>query len=235
MRTIGVIPARGGSKGIPRKNLVALLGKPILAYTIEAAKSSKLLTDLVVSTDDEEIAAVAAHWGAHVPFMRPAELATDAALSLPVVQHAVLEMEKLKDHTYDVAVMLQPTTPLRSTEDIDAGIQLLLDTGADSVISVVEVSGHHPFRMKRLVRDNVLINYIDQGFEDMRPRQQLPSVYIRSGALYVVRRSTLVEQDSFVGADCRAYVMPEERTVNIDTRLDLLLAEHLLREKMLQR
>lgn len=230
MRVIGVIPARGGSKGVPRKNIISLAGKPLVAYTIEAAFASRLLTDVIVSTDDLEIAAVSRQWGAQVPFTRPAELATDTALSLPVMQHAVREMEKLKFQTYDIAVMLQPTTPLRSAQDIDAGIQLLLDTGSDSIVSVVDVGGHHPFRMKRIVGDNILINYVDQGFEDMRPRQQLPPVYIRSGSLYIVRRDVLMEQHRFVGADCRAYVMPENRAINIDTYLDLALAKYLLQE-----
>ena len=230
MRTIGIIPARGGSKGIPRKNLAPLLGKPLLAYTIEAAKASQFLTDIVVSTEDQEIGTVSRDWGAQVPFYRPAELATDKALSVPVVLHALREMEQITSKPYDIVVMLQPTSPLRSAHDIDSGIQLLLDTGADSVISVVDVGGHHPFRMKRVVGQNILINYIDQGFEDMRPRQELPPVYIRSGALYIVRRSILADQQTFVGRDCRAYVMPEHRAINIDTRMDLILAEQLLRQ-----
>jgi CMP-N,N'-diacetyllegionaminic acid synthase len=139
-------------------------------------------------------------------------------------------MEQVTARTYDIVVMLQPTSPLRSAHDIDSGIQLLLNTGADSVISVVDVGGHHPFRMKRVVGENILVNFIDQGFEDMRPRQELPRVYIRSGALYIVRRSVLVEQQTFVGRDCRAYIMPEARAINIDTRLDLTLAEQLLRQ-----
>jgi len=230
VRTIGIIPARGGSKGIPRKNLAPLLGKPLLAYTIEAARASQFLTDIVVSTEDQEIGTVSRDWGAQVPFYRPAELATDKALSVPVVLHALREMEQITSKPYDIVVMLQPTSPLRSAHDIDSGIQLLLDTGADSVISVVDVGGHHPFRMKRVVGQNILINYIDQGFEDMRPRQELPPVYIRSGALYIVRRSILADQQTFVGRDCRAYVMPEHRAINIDTRMDLILAEQLLRQ-----
>ena len=225
-----MIPARGGSKGIPRKNLAPLLGKPLLAYTIEAAKASGFLTDIVVSTEDQEIAAVSRDCGAQVPFYRPPELATDKALSLPVVLHALHQMEQLTSKPYDIVVMLQPTSPLRSAHDIDSGIQLLLNTGADSVISVVDVGGHHPFRMKRVVGENILVNFIDQGFEDMRPRQELPRVYIRSGALYIVRRSVLAEQQTFVGPDCRAYVMPEHRAINIDTRLDLIFAEQLLRQ-----
>ena len=231
MRAIGVIPARGGSKSVPRKNIVPLLGKPLVAYTIEAALASQLLTDVVVSTEDEEIAKVCRVLGAQVPFMRPAELATDTAPSLPVVQHAVREMEERTGQPYDVVVKLQPTTPLRLATDIDAGIQLLLDTGADSVISVVDVGGYHPLRMKRIVGENILINYVDQGHEDMRPRQQLPPVYIRSGDLYIARRNGVMEQNTMVGRDCRAYVIPPERSVNVDTEFDLILAEYLLRRR----
>ena len=227
-RVLGVVPARGGSKGIPRKNIVPLAGKPLLAYTIEAALQAERLTRVVVSTDDEEIAAVAQQWGADVPFRRPDELASDTALSLPVVQHALVEVEWQEGRRYDVVVMLQPTTPLRTADDIDAGIALLVEDGADSVVSVVDVEGYHPFRMKRVLDDGRLINYIDQGFEDMRPRQLLPPVYIRSGALYITRRAVLMEQDSFIGAHCKAYVMPQQRAVNIDSAFDLWLAQYLL-------
>ena len=231
MRAIGVIPARGGSKGVPRKNIVPLLGKPLVAYTIEAALASQLLTDVVVSTEDKEIAQVCRELGAPVPFMRPAELATDTAPSLPVVQHAVREMEERTSRPYDVIIKLQPTTPLRLATDIDAGIQLLLDTGADSVISVADVGGYHPLRMKRIVGENILINYVDQGYEDMRPRQQLPPVYVRSGDLYIARRNVVMEQNTMVGRDCRAYVILPERSVNVDTEFDLILAEYLLRRR----
>lgn len=228
-RTLAVVPARGGSKGVPRKNIAPLLGKPLLAYTIEPALDAATLTDVVVSTEDEEIADVARRLGALVPFLRPPELATDEARSLPVVQHAVEEMERRTGTRYDVIVMLQPTTPLRTAADIDAGVRLLLETGADSVCTVVDVEGHHPFRMKRMLGDGRLINYIDQGFEDMRPRQELPPVYIRAGALYINRRAVVMEQGTLVGRDCRGVVVPAARAVNIDTPLDLLVAEHLLR------
>lgn len=228
---LAVIPARGGSKGVPRKNIQPLAGKPLIAYTIEAARASSRLTRVVVSTEDEEIAAVSRAHGADVPFMRPPELATDAARSLPVVQHAIREMERIDGRTYDIVVMLQPTTPLRQGTDIDRGIDLLISTGADSVVSVVDVEGHHPFRMKRLLEDGRLINYIDQGFEDMRPRQELPRVYLRSGALYVARRHVVMEAGSLVGADCRGIVVASERAVNIDTALDLVLASYLLERR----
>ena len=168
-RVLAVIPARGGSKGIPRKNIIPIHGKPLLAYSIEPALKAATLTRVIVSTEDEEIAQVAREWGADVPFMRPSELATDRAKSLPVVQHAIRTLEVEEGQPYDAVVMLQPTTPLRTSEDIDRGVRMLFETGADSVVTVVEVGGHHPFRMKRLLDDGRLINYLDQGFEDMRP------------------------------------------------------------------
>lgn len=228
---LGVIPARGGSKGITRKNLVPILGKPLIAYTIEAASQSRRLSRFIVSTDDEEIARVSRDCGAEVPFLRPSELATDSALSLHVMQHAIIEVERLEGKVYDVVLMLQPTTPLRLGSDIDAGIELLLASGADSVISVVGVGAYHPLRMKRVLDNGRLANYIEQGFEDMHPRQQLPPVYIRNGALYITRRDVLVNENSFTGKDCRAYVMPEERSINIDAESDIVLAEYFLRKE----
>ena len=228
---LGIIPARGGSKGIPRKNLVPILYKPLIAYTIEAALQSKHLSRLIVSTDDEEIARVSLKYGAEVPFNRPPELATDSALSIHVMQHALREMEVLEAKKYDAVVMLQPTTPLRIGSDIDAGIDLLFNSGADSVISVVAVSSHHPFRMKQILEDGRLVNFIDQGFEDMRPRQDLPPVYIRNGALYITRRDVLVNENNVTGKDCRAYEMPEDRSVNIDSESDIILAEYYLKNE----
>jgi CMP-N-acetylneuraminic acid synthetase len=226
--TLAVIPARGGSKGVPNKNIRDLAGRPLIAYTIEASKGSIMLTHTVVSTDSNEIASVAKSLGANVPFMRPSELATDLATSLPVIQHAIKEMEAIIECQFDAIVMLQPTCPLRTSADIDEAVNKLFDSGADSVISVVDVEGNHPLRMKRIVAGDRLINYIEQGSEDMRPRQVLPPTYIRNGALYVARRKVIMEEKTFVGEDCRALVMPSERSVNIDAFEDMLLAEHYL-------
>jgi len=222
-KVLGVISARGGSKGIPKKNIVDLAGKPLISYTIAAAAGSKMLSSCIVSTDDEEIAQVAKLAGARVPFMRPAELSSDTALSLPVVLHALEFVEREDSIVFDAIVLLQPTAPFRTADDIDACLQLLFDSGADSVVSVVDVGGYHPLRMKRIVAGR-LVNYIDQGQEDMRPRQQLPSVYIRNGSIYAIRRSALIQQQTLVGADARPYVMPAERSINIDGMLDLNLA-----------
>jgi CMP-N,N'-diacetyllegionaminic acid synthase len=226
-KILAVIPARGGSKGIPNKNIVDIDGNPLIKYTIDAALGSAMLTHCIVSTDSDAIADVAKSCGALVPFKRPEHLSDDKALSLPVIQHAVefMEAEQGQGYQYDVVIMLQPTTPLRQTEDIDNAINLLFETNADSVISVVEVEGHHPLRMKRVVNGH-LINYIDQGHEDMRPRQELPSAYIRNGAIYATQRDVLIKDSSFIGLDSRAYIMPSRRSVNIDTYEDLLLAKN---------
>lgn len=228
MNSLGVIPARGGSKSVPRKNIALLHGKPLIAYTIEAARGSRSLTHFVVSSEDPEIIAVAKQYGAPVPFVRPAELATDEAPSLPVVQHAVREMESLHGITYDIVVLLQPTTPLRQPGDIDAAIQKLVDTGADSVISVCDVGAYHPARMRQIIDDRLVELPIREPKEMLR-RQDLPPVYIRNGAIYAVRREVVMEQNSMSGKVCRPYMMPEDRSVNVDSKLDLLLAEILLR------
>jgi CMP-N-acetylneuraminic acid synthetase len=227
-KILAVIPARGGSKGIPNKNIVDVGGNPLIKYTIDAALGSEMLTHCIVSTDSDEISDVAKSCGVLAPFKRPKYLSDDQALSLPVMQHAVKFMESEQGYQYDLVIMLQPTTPLRQTEDIDNAINLLFDTNADSVISVVEVEGYHPLRIKRVVHGR-LINYIDQGQEDMRPRQKLPPVYIRNGAIYATVRNVLMEENSFVGVDSRAYIMPDKRSVNVDTPKDLQLLKSYLK------
>ena len=219
---LGVIPARGGSKGIPNKNIIEIGGNPLIHYTIKAGLESKMLTHCVVSTESDEIKRIAKVHGGNVPFKRPKELSSDNAVSMPVMKHAIQFMEKKQNCKYDIVVMLQPTTPLRLSEDIDNSLILLEESKADAVISVVDVGANHPLRMKRIV-DGRLINYIDQGYENMQPRQELPSVYIRNGAIYAVKRDILMEDDSWVGNDVVAYIMPTERSVNIDAMQDLYL------------
>jgi CMP-N-acetylneuraminic acid synthetase len=227
MLSLGVIPARGGSKSVPRKNIAMLNGKPMIAYTIEAAQHSRRLTDFVVSSEDTEIINVAKQYGAPAPFVRPRELATDDAPSLPVVQHAVREMEALKGVKYDVIVLLQPTTPLRQAQDIDAAIDKLVTTGADSVVSVCDVGAYHPARM-RTIEDDRLVELPVHEPREMLRRQDLPPVYIRNGAVYAVGREVVMSQNSMIGQVSRPYVMPENRSVNVDNPLDFRLAEILL-------
>ena len=223
-KILAVIPARGGSKGIPNKNILNINNKPLINFSIEAALRSKFIDDLIVSTDSTQIAEIAKKAGAKVPFLRPKHLATDKAVSLPVILHALEFMELNTNSKYDVIIMLQPTTPLRETNDIDQCLTMLIDKNADSVISVVNVGGYHPLRMKRIVGEN-LVNYIDQGFEDMRPRQELPNVYIRNGAIYIATRKTIVKDKSFSGTNTLPYIMSSTKSINLDTEDDLRLLE----------
>lgn len=225
MLILGIIPARGGSKGVPKKNIRDLGGKPLIAYTIDVAKASKL-TSCIVSTDDEEIAQIARDCGGDVPFMRPENLATDSAKAIPVIQHALEEMERRNEVTYDAVMMLQPTTPFKTSKDIDEAIDLLESSGADSVISVVDVQGHHPARMKYLEGDRLVDPDFCEAYEN-QPRQELRPMYLRNGAIYLTRRSVMMN-NSFKGKDCRALVMENERSVNIDTVQDFEYAEFLL-------
>jgi CMP-N,N'-diacetyllegionaminic acid synthase len=232
-RILGVIPARGGSKGVPGKNIKLLGGKPLVAYTIEAALKSKHLTDVVVSTEDDKIADICRSYGAEVPFKRPSELATDLALAVPTIQHAVTETERLKGVTYDIIVMLQPTTPMRIAEDIDVCLEKLVETNADSVISVSDVGGEHPERMKLIVPDgesDKLVDYVKIVVEN-RPRQDLEPVYILAGSVYATLRTVLMDQGTFKGATSRPFVVPADRAVNIDTPLDFKIAEWKIAER----
>lgn len=226
-RILGVIPARGGSKGIPHKNIYPLCGKPLIAYTIESARRSVRLTKLIVSTDDADIAEIAQRCGAVVPFLRPTELATDAALAIDVVRHALEFQEKRDGVHYDLVVMLQPTTPLKTAEDIDSVIDKLIESGCDSVVTMVDVGANHPARMYR-IDDDRLVSVMDEG-GTMRPRQELPPIYIRNGAVYACRREVIYRWNALIGPDVRPLIMPPDRSVNIDGPSDIVLAEYYLK------
>jgi len=224
IRVVGVIPARGGSKSIPRKNLKEVAGKPLIAHTIIAAMKTKLVSRVIVSTDDEEIARVSRDFGVDVPILRPRELAKDDSPTILSVQHMVRHLEE-HGESYDVVVTLQPTSPLRSSEDIDGAIKMLGETKADSVISVTEVK-QNPWLMFK-VEDGRLKPFF--GEEKRIRRQDLPRVYALNGAIYATRRKPLMEGNSLYGSDPRAYIMPEERSIDIDSLLDLKIVDFLIR------
>jgi len=226
LKKVAVIPARGGSKRIPGKNICELAGKPLIAYTIEVALRSKALNRIVVSTDDVKIAEIARTYGADVPFLRPAELARDDTPGLLVVQHAVKYVEEVEGYKVDIVVVLQPTSPLRSERYIDQAVEKLLKTGADSVITVCKVK-HHPFWSFTAEGDK-LYPFSKKGIIISR-RQDLPDIYAVNGAVYAVRRDVLFEQNSVFGRDTRAVVMPHEESVDIDDYFDLFTAEMVMK------
>jgi CMP-N,N'-diacetyllegionaminic acid synthase len=228
MKVLGIVTARGGSKGIPRKNIAPLLGKPLLAYTAEAAHRANGLSRLVLSTDDEEIASIGQQLGLDIPFMRPVNLAYDDTPTIRVLQDIVLWLERRQEF-YDAIFTLQPTNPLRRAADIDGAIELMKRTGADSVISFVDVGEKHPARMKFIDESGHAIDPpFAEEFEGQR-RQDLPKLYLREGSVYLTRRNVLMDQNSLKGLDCRAWLVPQERACNIDTPFDLFFAEQMLR------
>jgi len=231
-KILAVIPARGGSKGVLRKNIRPVCGRPLIAYTIETAQAARhLLYRTIVSTDDPEIEAIAREHGADVPFLRPAELAADKVPTLPVLQHAVRFVEAKDDIKLDWVLLLQPTTPLRKLKDIEASLALAFQNNCDSVISVVQVLAEHPVFMKR-IEDNQLLPYCIEEKEGTRRQDCRPPAYIRNGAIYLTRRDVLMDKDSIWGQVIRPYVMPPERSLNIDSELELKLVELLMQERM---
>ena len=220
--------ARGGSKSIPRKNIRPLAGVPVIGYTIAEALRSRYVTRYVVSTDDAEIRRVAIQYGAEAPFERPAHLSGDRVSSVEPLQHAVAWAEADEGEKYDHVVELMCTSPLKTSEDIDGVVEKLIATGADSVIGVSRVEEHHPARLKKIVEDR-LVDFCVPEPLNARRQDLAPEAYVRNGSIYAMRRDSLMVNDHRYGtANSRPYVMPPERSVNLDTSLDFLLAEALL-------
>ena len=229
-KILAVIPARGGSKGVHRKNIRPVCGKPLIAYTIETAlQARELFSSIIVSTDNPEIAAISENYGAQVPFLRPAELAGDSVPTAPVLQHAVRFMEQRDATHFDWVCLLQPTDPLRNADDIAAAIRLADAGDCDSVISVVQVFAVHPILMKRIEAGRLLPYCIEEK-EGTRRQDYQPPAYMRNGAIYLTRRDVLMERGSLWGDVIRPYVMPAERSVGIDSELDMKLVELLLQD-----
>jgi CMP-N-acetylneuraminic acid synthetase len=230
MFSLGVIPARGGSKGIPRKNIVPVAGRPLLAYTCSAAKASHRLGRVVLSTEDEEIAQAGREQGVEVPFLRPAAIAGDDTPMIDVLQHALTWVEQDAGRQVDAVVVLQPTSPLREAGHIDAALDLFESSGADSVVTVVEVP--HQFSPVSVMRleAGVLKPYLD-GVIPTR-RQDKPRLYARNGpAVLVVRRHVVLAGGGLYDGDCRPLVMDPVASLDIDTAWDLLVAEMALRRR----
>lgn len=228
LRVLGLIPARGGSKGVPRKNARLLAGRPLLAWTAEAALAARTLARVVLSTDDAEIAELGRSCGLDVPFPRPAELARDDTPMLPVVRHALAELERAGDR-FDAVCLLQPTSPLRRSEDIDSCVEMLEATGADSVVSVRPVPPEHNPHWVYFRNAEGFLHLATGEPEPIPRRQELPPGYHRDGMVYVARREVVLERNSLYGERLTAYVRPNPgENVNIDTPEDWERAERLL-------
>jgi len=224
-KVLCVIPARSGSKGLPGKNIKELMGKPLLAYSIEHAKASKYIDRIVVSTDGLEIAGVALRHGAEVPFLRPNELAGDQSSTIDALLHAVEEVEG-SGYGFDYLVLLHVTTPLRSAEDVDACIELLAGTNAESVFSVTEAHRNPYFNMVEVSDGRVSL--VKPG--NFVSRQTAPRVFDMNSSIYVWKKDALKEKKAVILDKTAIYMMPRERSIDIDDGLDFRIAEMILKE-----
>lgn len=229
MKAVAIIPARGGSKGVPRKNIKLLGGKPLIWYSYNAAKESQLFTEIVLSTDDEEIAEEGKKIGYLVPFIRPKELATDEAKSIDVVVHALQELLKI-GFVYDVVILLQPTSPFREIGVINKAFETYLKSNADSLVSVKKVP--HQFNPHWVFKPNEH-NYLTIATGDnqlISRRQELPEAYYRDGQIYITNTRLLIEEKTFTGKKL-AYLINEYKgaDINIDSEEDWIRAVQFLK------
>ena len=228
IRILGLTLARGGSKSVPRKNIKPIAGLPLIGYTIAEALKSKFITRYIVSTDDEEIQQVAIQCGAEAPFLRPNEFSTDEASSVSAMQHAVDWVEQQEGIKYDYIVELMCTNPMKTVEDIDASIEKLISTGADSVIAIHQLEDHHPARIKKIVDDKI-VDFCIPEIPESRRQDLKPNAYIRSGSIYALKRNYLMIDGKRYGSDnSKPYILPQERAINIDTKMDFIVAELIL-------
>lgn len=228
MKILAIIPARGGSKRLPHKNILPLGGKPLIAWTIEAALKSIYITDVIVSTDNKEIASISQKYGAKVPFIRPSDISNDVATSIDVVKHAVNYQKECFCKEYDTIILLQPTSPLRRVEDIDSAIEEMMKRNADSIISMCECE-HPPVWSNILPNDFSLTNFDQVEYLNVRS-QDIPTFYRYNGAIYLSNINRLVRENQFnFDTKSFAYIMPQDRSIDIDSLLDFRFAEVLIK------
>lgn len=225
---LAIIPARGGSKGLPGKNIKNLNGKPLIAYSIEAAIEANIFDKIIVSTDSEEIAKVALKYGAEVPFLRPKELATDNANSMDALFHAI-EFLKEQGEIYDYIMKLQPTSPLRTKKEILESVELLFEKSAESIISVSECQ-HYPLWANTLNEEKAMKDFIKEEIKH-KNRQELSKYYEINGLIFLSKISKLMEIKDWYGEKSFAYVCDSKKAIDIDDMIDFKLAEILLRVK----
>lgn len=230
MNVLAITLARGGSKGIPKKNLAKLAGKPLIQYTIDLVNKCELIDRYIVSTDDIEIRDYCLSQGVDVPFLRPSYLASDQATSADALIHAVEFCEQQEKLRYDYVIELMATNPFKNKNDVESCINKLKDTNADSVIGVTRVEEHHPARLKKIESDKIFdfcVPELSSRRQDLRPY-----AYIRNGSIYALNRNKLIDnKHRFGGSNSRPHIMPSERGINIDGPLDLALCELLIKNR----
>lgn len=227
MNNLAIVTARSGSKGLKDKNIKLLYGHPLMAYSIWAAQKSGMFQEIFVSTDSAQYADVARQYGANVPFLRSDELSGDHASSWDAVREAIEQYKEI-GRQFDTVTLLQPTSPLRQAEDIIGGYQLFQSKSANYVVGVCKMD-HSPLWSNKLPDDLSMEHFISTEVKD-RPRQELPDYYRINGALYIARTDALDHISNMYDKGCYAYIMPQERSIDIDTELDFKMAEFLMTE-----
>lgn len=228
IEVLAVIPARGGSKGLPRKNIKDLNGKPLISYTIEEAKKSKYINKVVVSTEDEEIAEVSRNFGAEVPYLRPEELAKDNSLTVDCVIHMINWLKENENYIPEYVCVLQCTSPLRTFDDIDGTVEKMISTGMDGAVSVCEAEVN-PY-WTNIFNGDELVYFLEEGRKISR-RQDLPPVYRMNGAIYIAKTQALIEYKTLEPNKITGYIMDADKSVDIDDIKDFMLAEVLIKRK----
>ncbi|NLK95016.1 MAG: acylneuraminate cytidylyltransferase family protein [Clostridiales bacterium] len=226
-KILAIIPARGGSKGIPRKNIKNICGRPLISYTIMAAKNCKYIDRVIVSTEDEEIAEVSKAFGAEIPFLRPKELAEDTSPTIECIIDAINKLKENEGYYPEYVALLQCTSPLRTSRHIDEAIEQLLNSKRDGIISVNEVESN-PY-WTNIIKDGKLEYFIEEGKRITR-RQDLPKIYEMNGAIYIIKTDILIKEKTFESENVGAYVMNTKDSVDIDDLLDFKFAELILSE-----
>ncbi len=224
---LGITLARGGSKGIKNKNLVKIKGKPLIYYTIIQALKTKELTRYIVSTDSIKIKKIALRYKAEVPFLRPKKFSKDNSSSASALKHALIESEKIFKKKFDYVVELMATNPLKKSSDIRNVIKILLKNKADSVIAVNQLFDYHPARIKKIVKGKLYDFAVKEKLESRR-QDLKPNAYIRSGSIYAMSRRFIMNEKRYYSGKSLAYILPMERTINIDNKDDLAIAKFRL-------
>ena len=224
---LAVIPARGGSKGLPGKNIKPLLGQPLIAWSIESGLKSTYIDKVIVSTDDQEIADISKRYGANVPFIRPSKLASDISKTFDVLKHAI---EYHKQESFDYIVLLEPTSPLRESKDIDLSIKSLINSNADSIVGVGKTEDQNPAFLVNMDNDGFISGY-ENKLMTVKRRQDISNVYFFEGSIYISKISSLLENKTFYHKKTIGYQFPKYKTLEVDDMDDYIMIEAIMKHK----
>ncbi len=227
---LGIVPARGGSKGLPGKNIKELCGKPLIAWSIESGLKSKYLDEVMITTDSKDIADIAKQYGASVPFLRPEFLASDTATSFDAIKHTIEFYKNEFDKEFDYIVLLEPTSPLRETSDIDIAIEQLFNSNADSIVGICRTEDQNPAFLVFKNEKDFISGYENHDMKVLR-RQDIKDVYFFEGTIYISKTDVLLNKKTFYHENTIGYVVPKYKSLEIDDIDDFIMVEAIMKHK----